>query len=71
MQISSAGYRREEPIAIEPEQAQTLVELFDYHKVELGYSTKELAFSLKIFEDELLQKYGVEYGLGSHLRRVQ
>lgn len=57
MQLSSAGYRKQEPVPIPVEKPKVLDELLDLHRTELGYSNKELAEVLHLYEDEFLEKY--------------
>jgi Zn-dependent peptidase ImmA (M78 family) len=64
-QMSSAGYKRTEPIAIAREQPSLMREILNIHQKNLGYSKEELAHILNITEEEINRLY---YQNGSTLR---
>jgi Zn-dependent peptidase ImmA (M78 family)/transcriptional regulator with XRE-family HTH domain len=48
MQLSKAGYRKNEPVRVEAEVPSILKQLIDVHLTEFGYTEKELAKALRL-----------------------
>lgn len=53
MQMSSKGYRTQEPSPLAPEKPTLVAEIFEKYQTELGYSDAELCTVLMISEEEL------------------
>ncbi len=64
-QMSSAGYKRNEPVMIAKEQPSLIREIISIHQKSLGYSKEEIARILHITEEEIEKLY---FHNGSNLR---
>ena len=65
-QLSAAGYRKREPVRLEPEHPQTLGRLISVHRNDLGYSEADMAaLTFCVSEEQFRSRFrGVtEHGL--------
>lgn len=68
-QISKAGYKMEEPIEVPFETPQTIYDIVDIHRNDLGFSIPELSEVVRVSEKEFKEKY-LPPNTNSHLRLV-
>ncbi len=69
-QLTSMGYRKEEPIVIPKQQPKLLKSIIDFFVTELHYSKKEVSDLLYLFEDEFEEMYLANDHGGSPILKV-
>lgn len=57
IKMSKMGYKKHEPVDIQPEKPVLLNEIIDTHRTHLGYSSAELAKLMMLYEDEADIRY--------------
>lgn len=57
VQISQAGYRKKEPVAIAAEQPRTMEEIVEFHMNDLDYTTEDVSMLLHLPEDTFRKIY--------------